>query len=242
MQEKKKGKYKCLFDAILGSSNFRNQVANSPVDFGAKIVLRRRTLYPGNPVCLFIIYGWRWRTDVPELSTSVRDQLTVRAFPLSEIVVWVRQYQLAGQYTQVRTPFDQDDFVTSLPPRPELTTEVTTYVPFCQAIVDRVPPPLESGSSHFPARPGSPSWPASGWDDEDVSGATVSVGLAAGGSMTGSGVADERVADGSGDGSAVSNGAMVACGVGVRELHETTINIPAMLPIKTSQNFLFVPI
>jgi len=217
-----------------------------------KISLRRASSQ-GNSIHLFTrIYGWRWRTDVPVLCTSVRDQLTVRASPLSDTVVWVRQYQFAGQYTQVKTPFDQDDFVTSFTPRLELTTEVTIYVPFCHAIVDRVPPPLESGSSHFPPKPGNASWPATGWDDEGVSGATVSVGLADGGSMTGGGVADERVADGSvvgnkvgGGGvanSAAPNGAMVVLGVGIRKLHEAMITIPAIAPINTSKYFLWVSI
>ena len=162
---------------------------------------------------------------MPELCTSVRDQLTVRASPLSETAVCVMQYQLAGQYTQVKTPFNQDDFVTSFTPLAEFITDDTVYVPFCHVMVDTVPPPLESGSIHFPAKPGSASWPATGWVEEVVNGVKVPVG-SAGGSITGGSVADERVADGSIVGNkvgrggvanrAVSNDGMVALRAGMR--------------------------
>jgi hypothetical protein len=106
---------------------------------------------------------------------------------------------------------------------------------------------LESGSIHFPAKPGSASWPATGWVEEVVNDAKVPVG-SAGGSITGGSVADERVADGSvvgryvgGGGvanSAVPNDAMAALGAGMRELHEAMITIPAIAPINISKYFL----
>ena len=165
---------------------------------------------------------------------------------MSETAVCVMQYQLAGQYTQVKTPFNQDDFVTSFTPLAELITEATTYMPFCHLMVDTVPPPLESGSIHFPAKPGIASWPATGRVEEVVNGAKVPIG-SAGGNITGGKVADERVADGSvvginvgGSGvanRAVPNEDMDALDAGRRELHEAMITIPAMAPIKTSQYF-----
>jgi hypothetical protein len=158
---------------------------------------------------------------------------------------------LAGQYTQVKTPFDQDDFVTSFTPLAEFITDDTIYMPFCHAMVDTVPPPLESGSIHFPAKPGISSWPATGWVEEVVNGAKVPVG-SAGGNITGGSVADERVADGSVVGNkvggddvanrAVPNGAMVALGLRRRELHVAMITIPATAPINTSQYFPCVSI
>ena len=84
---------------------------------------------------------------------------------------------------------------------------------------------MESGSIHFPAKPGIASWPATGWIEEVVNGAKVPVG-SAGGNITGGNVADERVADGSvaginvGGGGvanrAVSNDGMVALRAGMR--------------------------
>ena len=189
--------------------------------------------------------------EVPELCTSVRDQSTVRASLLSDTVVCVMQYQLAGQYTQVKTLFDQDDFVTSFTPLTEFITDVTVYVPFCHSMVDMVSLPLASVSIHFPAKPGIDSCPATGWVEEVVNGAKVAVG-SAGGSITGGSVADERVADGSVAGRCVcesgvvdstgTNGAMVAFSLGKRKLHKAMITIPAIAPINTSQNFLFVSI
>ena len=174
------------------------------------------------------------------LCTSVRDQLTVRASPLSDTVDCERQYQVAGQYIQVSTPFAQEDLVTSLTPRLELITEVTTYVPSCHTMVETVPPPLESGSIHFPARPGSACWPAAGWDEAVANGARVGVASGSAGSITGGRVAEDRVADGSGDGGAVGEGGMVAAGVEVRTLHAATISVPAMAPMKPSQNLLCI--
>jgi len=155
---------------------------------------------------------------------------------------------LAGQYTQVTTPFDQEDFVTSFTPLEELITEVTTYLPFCHAMVEMVVLPLACGSSHFPARPGTASWPAIGWEEAVVNGARVAVVNGSAGSMTGGSVADERVADGNAVGkmvggtgvtdAAITKGSVVASGVGPRELHAARIAIPAIAPINPSQNFL----
>jgi hypothetical protein len=119
-------------------------------------------------------------------------------------------------------------------------------------MVDTVPPPLESGSSHFAAKPGTASWPLTGWDEEVVNGAKVIIGNGPGGSITGGSVADERVADGSTAGDkvggggvadrAITKGPVVGLGVGMRELQEAMITIPAMAPIITSQNFLRISI
>jgi hypothetical protein len=109
------------------------------------------------------IYGWRLSEDVPEFPPSVHAQATVRVLPLTETVFCVTQCMPDGQYSQVNTPFDQELFVSSFGPLPVLTTEVTTYSPFVYSIVDIVPPPLESGSIHFPAKPGIGSWPLEGW-------------------------------------------------------------------------------
>ena len=162
---------------------------------------------------------------MPELCTSVQDQATVRASPLRDTAVCVMQYQLAGQYTQIKTPFDQDDFVTSFTPLAEFITDDTVYVPFCHAMVDTVSLPSTSGSIHFPAKPGNASWPETGWVEEVVNGVKVPVG-SAGGSITGGSVADERVADGSVVGNNVGGGGvakravsidgMVALGAGMR--------------------------
>jgi hypothetical protein len=109
-------------------------------------------------------------------------------------------------------------------------------------MVDTVSPLTESGSIHFPARPGMACWAATGWVEAVDNGAPVTSGSGEAGNITGGNVADERVADGSGEGKAVgggsvANGAMVGLGVGKRELHEAMIAIPAMAPIDTSQNF-----
>ena len=84
---------------------------------------------------------------------------------------------------------------------------------------------LACGSIHFPARPGTASWPAIAWDEEVVNGAKVPI-RSAGGNITGGTVADERVADGSVTGinvggggvanRAVSNDGMVALRAGMR--------------------------
>jgi hypothetical protein len=79
-------------------------------------------------------------------------------------------------------------------------------------MVDTVLLPSACGSIHFPAKPGSASWPATGWVEEDGTGATVTSGNGDAGNITGGNVADERVADGSGDGDAVGGGG-VAMGV-----------------------------
>jgi hypothetical protein len=79
-----------------------------------------------------------------------------------------------GQYSQVRTPLSQKDFVTSFGPRPVLITDVTTYLSFCHSIVFMVPPPFESGSIHAPAKPGIASWPEV--DGEVATGAVVASG------------------------------------------------------------------
>ena len=102
-------------------------------------------------------------------------------------------------------------------------------------MVDMVLLLLACGSIHFPARPGTASWPAIAWDEEVVYGATVAVGISAGGSITIGSVADERVADGNAVGgmvgggvvaeSAVTNGGMVALGVGVALAQATTVKI-----------------
>ena len=137
--------------------------------------------------------------------SSDQAQLTVSVLPLRDEVLCVMQCMPDGQYSHVKTPFDQDVFVTSFGPLPVLTTEVTTYPPFFHSIVDTVPPPLESGSIHFPAKPGIASWLLYGW---------------AGWTDWGVEVAE-----------------------GIRELHEQAISIiPAMDPIRTSQNFLRVSI
>jgi len=114
-------------------------------------------------------------------------------------------------------------------------------------MVETVSPLTESGSIHFPAKPGMACCPATGWVEEVVTGATVAIGSGDAGNITGGNVADERVADGSGVGNAVgeggvANGAMVGLGMGMRKLHEAMIPIPAMAPIDTSQNFLCISI
>jgi hypothetical protein len=124
----------------------------------------------------------------------------------------------------------------------ELITETTTYVPFCQAMVDTVSPLTESGSTHFPVRPGMACWAEAGWVEEVAIGAPVASGNGEAGNITGGNFADERVADGSGEGKAVGGGVVANCatvglGVGKRELHEAMTAIPAKTPIDTSQNF-----
>jgi hypothetical protein len=150
---------------------------------------------------------------VPELPPSDQAQSTVRVSPLSETVCCVMQCMPEGQYSQVKTPLDQELFVSSFAPLPVLTTEVTTYSPFVYAMVDMVPPPLESGSIHFPTKPGMDSPPIAG---EVARGASVAMGARA---------------------------ATVGVDEGIRELHEQAmIIIPATVPIRTSQNFLRVSI
>ena len=137
-------------------------------------------------------------------------------------------------------------------PLTELMTDVTTYVPFCHSMVDIVLLPSACGSSHFPARPGTASCPVTVRDEEVGHGATVRVGIGNGGSITGGSVPDERVADGNTAGDnvgrggvadcAISDGGVVALGVGMRELQDAMITIPAMAPINKSQNFLYVAI
>lgn len=108
--------------------------------------------------------------------------------------------------------------------------------------METVSPLTESGSTHFPAKPGSASCPAGGRIEEVAIGAPVTSGNGEAGNITGGNVADERVADGSGEGNVVggggvANGRMVGLGLGKRELHEAMIAIPVMAPIDTSQNF-----
>jgi hypothetical protein len=102
-------------------------------------------------------------------------------------------------------------------------------------MVDMVLLPSACGSIHFPARPGSACWPATSRAEGVVNEAMVGVASSEGGNMTGGGVADERVADGSGDGDG-----MVAAGVGVSALHAAIIAMPAMAPMTISQNFLCI--
>jgi len=103
-------------------------------------------------------------------------------------------------------------------------------------MVDTVSPLTESASTHFPARPGMACWQATGWVE------AVASGNGEAGNITGGNVADERVADGSGEGKAVgaggvASGATTGLGVGKSELHEAMTAIPAMAPIDASQNF-----
>jgi hypothetical protein len=133
----------------------------------------------------------------------------------------------AGQYSQVKTPFAQELVVNSFGPLPVLITDVTTYSPFWNSMVDMVPPPTESGSIHFPAKPGIGSWPVPDWFTE------VAGGKVAGGNIAGGNVA----------GSCVAGGNEVGVDAGIRELHEQAMmNSPAMAPIRTSQNFFRVSI
>ena len=209
------------------------------------------------PGSLVTIYGWRLSSEVPELFPLDQVQSTVRVLPLNEMVYWMMQSCISdGQYSHVRTPFFHEKLFSSFPPRLGLTTSVTTYPPFSHTMVEIVPPPLESGSIHFPARPGIAS---PGIGDETSVGAEVATGIVvAVGAEVAAGtvvVVGAEVAAGTevAAGAEVTTGALVTSTVGLakgvavsgkwREEHEQAmIVIPATAPIKTSQNLLLISI